>query len=146
MGDRRTVSNLRRSASTSMRTPQHRPSYTSRPSRSPGTRTPLSVAGVTSNSEQHRRQVGENAAKVMEFLQTDRTFFNRMNLGKAGLKSMTSNQFIEIITFFMMKIAGKNLLSKNPSHTHDDVIMKFAQDLKYPYAINKACFKSPNSQ
>lgn len=146
MGDRRTVSTLRRSASISMRTPQHRPSYASRPSRSPGNRTPLSVAGLTSNSEQHRRQAGENTAKVTEFLQSHRTFFSRLNLGKVGLKSMTTNQFTEIMTFFMMKIAGKNVLSKSPTNTHDEVIMKFIKDLKYPFAVNKACFKSPNSQ
>lgn len=149
MGDhnRRTVSNLRRSASTTtMRTPQHRPSYSTRPSRSPGNRTPLSVAGVTSNSEQNRRQAAENMAKVMDVLQSHRAFFSRLNLGNVGLKSMTSNQFIEIIAFFMMKIAGKNFLTKSRPSNHDDAILKFVQDLKYPFTVNKACFKSPNSQ
>lgn len=147
MGDRRTVSNLRRSAaSTAMRTPQHRPSYSTRPSRSPGIRTPLSVAGLTSNSEQNRRQAAENTAKVMDVLQLHRTFFNRLNLGNVGLKSMTSSQFIEIISFFMIKIAGKNVLSKSLSNNHDAVITKFVHDLKYPFTVNKACFKSPNSQ
>lgn len=149
MGDRRTViSNLRRSATTSMnmRTPQHRPSSTARPSLTPGQRTPLSVAGLTSNSEQNRRQAAENTAKVMEILQSHRAFFSRLNFGNAGLKSMTSNQFIEIITFFMMKIAGKNLLLKSRPNNHDDAILKFIQDLKYPFAVNKACFKSPSAQ
>lgn len=147
MGDRRTVaSTLRRSASTSVRTPQHRPSHSARPSRSPGQRTPLAVTGLTSNSEQNRRQAPENTAKVMEVLQSHRAFLNRLNFGHTGLKSMTSNQFVEIITFFMMKIAGKNLLLKSRTNNHDDAITTFVHDLKYPFAINKACFKSPNSQ
>lgn len=146
MGDRRTAPNLRRSASTTMRTPQHRPSHSARPSRSPGIRTPLSVAGLTSNSEQNRRQAAENTAKVMETLQSHRTFYSRLNLGIVGLKSITSNQFIEIVSFFMMQIAGKNFLSKSRPNNHDDVILTFINDLKYPFAVNKACFKSPNAQ
>lgn len=148
MGDRRTVaSTLRRSANTtSMRTPQRRPTIAARPSRSPGQRTPLTVAGLTSNSEQNRRQAAENTAKVLEVLQAHRTFYSRLNFGTVGLKSMTSNQFIEIISFFMMKIAGKNFLLKSRPNNHDDVILTFIQDLKYPFSVNKACFKSPNSQ
>lgn len=146
MGDRRTVAPVRRSANASMRTPQQRASYSARISRSPGNRTPLTVAGLTSNSEHNRRQANENAAKVIEQLQSHRTFFNRLNLSNGNIKSMTSNQFIEIISFFMMKIAGKNFLSKSRPNNHDEVILTFIQQLKYPYAVNRACFKSPNSQ
>lgn len=82
----------------------------------------------------------------MEVLQAHRAFFGRLNFGNAGLKSMTSNQFIEIISFFMVKIAGKNLLLKSRPNNHDEVIWTFVHDLKYPFAVNKACFKSPGAQ
>lgn len=147
MGDRRTVaSTLRRSATISLRTPQQRSSHSARPSRSPGQRTPLAVTGLTSNSEQNRRLAAENTAKVMEVIQSNRASFTQLNLGNAGLKSMTSNQFNAIISFLMKQIAGKDLLLKSRPNNHDDVIMTFIHDLKYPFAVNKACFKSPNSQ
>lgn len=145
MVDRRqTYGALRRSSSvSSLRTPR-RTQFTS--SRSPGNRTPSTVTGVTSNSEQYRRLATENTNKVMEVIQSNRSFFSRLNLGNGGLKTMTSNNFIEIISFFMIKVAGKNLLSKSRPNNHDDVIMSFIQTLNYPYVVNKACFKTPNAQ
>lgn len=142
MAERRhTHSNLRRSSSiTNLRTPRPTPGM-----RSPGIRTPSTI-GLTSNSEQARRHANDNTQKVMEMIQLNRAFFNRLNIGNGGLKSMTSNQFIEIISFFMVKIAGKNLLSKSCPNNHENVIMTFIQALKYPYLVNKACFKTPGAQ
>lgn len=140
---RQTYGGLRRSTSNSnLRTP--RP--TTHASRSPGNRTPSTVGGLLSNSEQNRRQVAENAAKVMELIQSSRSFSNRLNFGSAGLKTITQSQFIDIMSFSMMKIAGKNLISKIHSNNHEDVILNFLETLKFPYAINKACLKTPNAQ
>lgn len=143
LADRRQThgSNLRRSSSiTNLRTPRRTQAM-----RSPGNRTP-SIIGLTSNSEQARRQATENTQKVMEMIQLNRPFFNRLNIGNGGLKTMTLNQFVEIMSFFMVKIAGKNLLSKSCPNNHENVIMTFIQTLKYPYVVNKSCFKTPSAQ
>lgn len=145
MGDRRkTTSGMRRSSSVSnLRTPRRTLVVSSR---SPANRTPSIVTGLTSNSEQYRRLATENTNKVMEIIQLNRSFFSRLNLGNGGLKSMTPNHLIEIISFFMLKVAGKNLLSKSRPNNHEDVILTFIQALKYPYTVNKTCFKTPNAQ
>lgn len=145
LGDRRqTYSGVRRSSSVSnLRTPRHTQTVSAR---SPANRTPSTVTGLTSSSEQYRRLATENTNKVMETLQSNRSFFSRLNLGNGGLKSMTPNHFIEIISFFMVKVAGKNLLSKSRPNNHEDVIMAFIQALNYPYTVNPICFRTPNAQ
>ncbi|XP_031633821.1 kinetochore protein NDC80 homolog [Contarinia nasturtii] len=130
---RQTVSGLPRSSS-NMRTPL--------PTRSPGTRTPSSTG--TSNSEQNRRMATENAFKVMNLLQSSQKFYKSLNLGNTGLKSMTMNQFIDIISFLMVKIGGKNTIAKIRSST-ENVIISFMQSLNYPYVLNKSCLKTPNA-
>lgn len=82
----------------------------------------------------------------MQMLQSNKAFFSKLNLGNTGLKSMTSNQFVEIVSFFMLKISGKNLISKTRLKNVDDIIANFIQTLKYPFAVNTASFKNPNSQ
>lgn len=137
---RQTYGSLRRtSSSTNIRTPRRTQA------RSPGNRTPSTTTGLTSNSEQNRRMVAENTAKVMELIQSSRTFFKSINLGNGGLKTMTLNQFIEIISFLMVRIGGKSTITKIRNN-HDTVILNFLQTLNYPYAVNKACFKTPNAQ
>lgn len=141
------IGGMRRSSSvTNLRTP-HRGSSI-RASRSPSTRTPLAVVGLTSNSEQRRRQATENTAKVFELIQSNRGLSSRLNWGNGGLKSMTPNQLIEIISDFMIQITGKNLFSKSRPNNQDAVILSFIEVLKYPQPqlINKACFKSPSAQ
>lgn len=139
---RQTYGGLRRSSSvTNLRTPR------GQSSRSPGSRTPLTA--LPSSSEQYRRQATENTAKVMEVIQSNRSYFSRTNLGglsNGGLKSMTSNHSNEIISFFMLKLAGKNFLSKTGPSNFENVIVTFMTSLKYPHSINKACFKTPNAQ
>lgn len=139
-GDRRqTYGGLRRTSSnTNMRTPQ-------RVTRSPGNRTPSTVTALMSNSEQNRRMATENTTKVMDIIQTNRSFFSRLNLGSGGLKTMNLNQFIDIISFFMIHIGGKYTITKIRSN-HEAVILNFLQTIHFPYAINKSCLKAPNAQ
>lgn len=136
---RQTYGGLRRSVSSAnLRTPRHA-------SRSPGARTPSAVTSMTSNSEQNRRMAVENTAKVMELIQSFRSFFKSLNLGNGGLKAMTLNQFIDIISILMVKIGGKPTISKIRSN-HEEVIINFLENVKYPYVVNKSCLKTPNSQ
>lgn len=140
---RQTYGGLRRSTSCmNLRTPC-RP--ISRTSRSPGIRTPSTVTGLTSNSEQNRRMAVENTAKVMELIQSFRSFFKSLNLGNGGLKAMTLNQFIDIISILMSKIGGKTAIAKIRKD-HEEVIINFLKNVKYPYSVNKSCLKTPNAQ
>lgn len=145
MDRRATYGALRRSVSNSnLRTPQSgRP--TSNLNRSPVRATP------NINTEQSRKQVTENAQKVMEILQMDKAFFARINLVN-GLKSMTAKQFIDIVAHFSMKISGKNMITaQNASNgkqksTPEVEILSFLQMLNYPHVMNKSCLKTPNTQ
>lgn len=138
---RLTYGGLRRSSSNAnLRTPR-----TGHASRSPGNRTPSTINGTISNSEQNRRMANENVAKVMELIQSSRTFFKSLNLGNGGLKTMTINQFIDIISFFMVKIGGKNTITKIRNN-HESIIVSFLQTLNYPYVVNKSCLKTPTAQ
>lgn len=138
---RQTYGGLRRSTSSSnLRTPRRTQA------RSPGNRTPSNGTNtLTSNSEQNRRMAAENTIKVMELIQSSRTFFKSLNLGNNGLKSMTLNQFIDIISFLMVKIGGKNTIAKIRNN-YECVIINFLQTINYPFNVNKACFKTPNAQ
>lgn len=111
--------------------------------RSPGVNRTPSTA-VTSNSELNRRMAPENAAKVMEFIKSDRAFFNQLNMG-GGLKTMNHNQFIDIISYLMVQIGGKNAIAKILID-HETVIKTFLEKLNFPYAINSSCLKTPNAQ
>lgn len=136
---RQTYSGLRRSTSNAnLRTPRHT-------SRSPGHRTPSTVTAPMSNSEQNRRMATENTAKVMELIQSSRSFFKSLNLGNGGLKTMTLNQFLDIISKFMVKIGGEKTISKIRNN-YEDVIIAFLHNVKYPYVVNKSCLKTPNAQ
>lgn len=138
---RQTYGALRRSSSSSnLRTPRR----TNHLSRSPGNRTPSTINGPISNSEQNRRQAADNTAKVMELIQSSRTLFNRLCLGSGGLKSMTLNHFIDIMSFCMMKIAGKNFINKINVNSQEDAILTFLGTLKYPYVVNPTCLKTPS--
>lgn len=138
---RQTYGGLRRSISTTnLRTPRRQAS------RSPAViRTPSSANHLVSNCEQNRRMATENTAKVMELIRSSRSFFKNLNLGNGGLKSMTLSQFIDIISLLMVKIGGKNTISKI-NNNHEEVIIKFLQVINYPHAVNKSCLKTPNAQ
>ncbi|XP_055305943.1 uncharacterized protein LOC129570388 [Sitodiplosis mosellana] len=139
---RQTYGGMRRSTSSvNLRTPRRTPRHNSR---SPGNRTPSSVTSLTSNTEQHRRMAGENTAKVMELIQSFRSFFKNLNLGNGGLRTMTLNQFIDIISILMVRIGGKATISKIRNN-HEEVIINLLKNVKYPYVVNKSCLKTPNA-
>lgn len=89
-----------------------------------------------------RKLGAENAQKVIEILQLDGEFYQRLNLGSGSLKSLTAKQFLEIIFHFMGIISGKS----HQDNTEADILI-FLQNLKYPRImhIKQSHLKAPNT-
>lgn len=94
--------------------------------------------------ESSRRAKHENSLKVQEILRWDERFYTELNL-QSGLKSMTSKQFLLIISYFVKSITGKDMAALFPKIDPLDGIIKLLRDLGCPYIINKSMLRTPNA-
>lgn len=113
----------------------------------PGDATPLMSLrrSTMMSTDRGRRENQENCVRIMEILQRDAEFYAQLNL-HAGLKSMTSKQFLQIITYFMQMIGGK-AATTNKEFQADPLngILKFLKTLNCPYMVTKSAMKTPNA-
>lgn len=94
--------------------------------------------------ESSRRAKHENSLKLQEILRSDDRFYGELNL-QSGLKSMTSKQFLLIISYFVKSITGKDMAALFPKGDPLDGIIKLLRDLGCPYIINKSMLRTPNA-
>lgn len=109
--------------------------------------TPMSKSPSARHSvvpESSRRAKHENSLKVQEILRSDDRFYAELNL-QSGLKSMTSKQFLLIISYFVKSITGKDIAALFPKGDPLDGIIKLLRDLGCPYIINKSMLRTPNA-
>lgn len=99
-------------------------------------RTPRRTA-FTGTVEQEKRYINEKAHRIVECLQSRSHFGSDFLAG--GLRTMSTKQFNVIMEYFAHVISG----NRCKIVTTDDML-KFLDNIHYPYIITKSCLKTPN--